>query len=461
MGCRRLIRCALVMALAAWVSFLDPPYRLAARGALARGAEPPGPPVLLVHGLAWELDKEDQSLGRVWDDGRGHSGLSGLIGFLHSKGLTYGGTIRPQGGNVELPEHLDTAAVGVQPYDARLFVLKFSEAANTDGVAYKALELAESIRQLCGLTGAEKVQIVAHSAGGVIARVYLQSALPGVPFRGDVDRLVTIATPHLGSAMADHLGDFLGTRATSIRPDAALMRNLNSKFELPDDVTFASIVVRGIAADVRGEGHEYDTLVDHRLLERLPVEYRVGGDQVVHVRSQNLRLAECAVRYEERTGRPVQYILARVPDPTRIGLSWKELADIKVHATAPFNGTVQELVFGLLKENAALWTRTSPERLTDWCDWQARQHARGVIESQALSEHPMSQASNITLDELEPVTSDGEVREYRFAGKAWSKNVALPLRRRWTHVRGTLRLVFDDFGRVVAAESHVEERKDE
>lgn len=417
-------------------------------------------PVLLVHGIAWELDEEDLSWGRLGYDARGSPAWSGMIGFLDSKGLTVGGTIRASEGRVILPEHLDTAGVRVDPRKARLFLLKFSPAANTDGVAYKSLELAEAVRQLCLLTGAEKVRIVAHSAGGLFARAYLQDALPGVAFRGDVDRLITVATPNLGSHLAHHLGDFLGTRATSIEPDAAMMRNLNSKLDLPDEVTFASIVVRGLGADVRGKGKPYDHLADHRLLDRLPLEYRVGGDQVVHVQSQNLRLAECAVRYEQRTGRPVQYILARVLDPTPTRLRLKELTDVRVHATAPFDNTVQHLVFGLLQDDAALWKETSPQKLAEWCLWQAKLHTRGLIESQALAIHPMSQVSSIRIDEFEPLDTEGQSREYRFAGRAWSKNVAVPFRKRWTHVRGTLGLEFDEFGRVVAADSRIDKRKD-
>jgi pimeloyl-ACP methyl ester carboxylesterase len=418
-------------------------------------------PVLLVHGIAWELDEEDSSWGRLGYDADGSPTWSGMIGFLDSKGLRVGGIIRPIKGKVELPEHLDTAGVRGAPRKARLFLLKFSSAANTDGIAYKALELAEAVRQLSLLTGAEKVRIVAHSAGGLFARAYLQNALPGVPFRGDVDRLITIATPHLGSHLAHHLGDFLGTRATSIEPDAAMMRNLNSTLDLPEGVTFASIVVRGLGADVRGKGKQYDRLVDHRLLDRLPLGYREGGDQVVHVQSQNLRLAECAERYERRTGRPVQYVLARVADPKPTRFRLRELTDVRVHATAPFDETVQHLVFGLLSDGALLWQKADPEKLADWCLWQARLHASGLIESQALAMHPMSQATSIRIDEFEPLDAEGQSRAYRFAGKAWSKNVAVPFRKRWTHVRGTLKLEFDEFGRVVAAESRIEERKDE
>ncbi len=423
-------------------------------------AEEGPPPVLLVHGIAWNLDQVDCTFGHCAASDDGPLRWTGMIGFLESKGLEFGGMIRPIGANVRLPERLDTRGVTVPPRQADVFAIRFSRAANTDGVAYKALELAESIREVRRLTGAKKVRLVAHSAGGIIARAYLQDALPGVKYRGDVDRLITIATPHLGSALAEHWGDYLGTRATSIKPSAALIRNLNSKFPLPDDVTFASIVVRGIAADARGEGEELDDLVNRVLLDPLPVEYRLGGDQVVHVRSQNLRLAACAARYEERTGRPIQYVPARVGDPTPGGSCFKDLTDVRVHVVAPFDRTVQHLVYGLLKQKAVLWKRTGPAKLAGWYDWQARVHANGIVESQTLGKHPWSAVSHVRLEDFELVAAEGLSRRYRFYGKAWSANVAIPFRKRWTRVRGTVALQYDPFGRVLAARAEVEERRD-
>src|SRR5688500_14083423 len=104
----------------------------------------------------------------------------------------------------------------------------------------------------------------------------MQSALPGIRFRNDSDRLVTVGTPHAGSAAAEHFGDFLGTRATSLKPRAALMLDLNRKLDLPRDVLFASIVIRSLALDLPGSGSSYDHLADHEFLEGLPAEYREG-----------------------------------------------------------------------------------------------------------------------------------------------------------------------------------------
>ena len=430
---------------------------LAAFSLPAAAAERLSSPILLVHGITWTLGQDDCTWGHLRTDETGEQRWTGMVRFLEARGLTFGGTIRPKNGQVRLPEGIDTRGACVEPRKADVFMLKFSLSANTDGLGYKALELAEAIKQVRRFTGAKKVRLVAHSAGGLVARVYLQSALPGVNYRGDVERLITIGTPHLGSAMASRWGDFLGTRATSIKPDAALIQELNSQLDLPADVTFASIVIRGIAADARGVGKELDALVDHEFLARLPVEYRLGGDEVVHVRSQNLRLAQCAARYEKETGRPIQYILARVPDPSPKDRSFW---DVRVHVAGPMNGMVQHLVAGMLKPNAVLWKKTSPTKLAGWLDWQARLHANGIIESQAIGKHPLSEVRNVRIEDFSLLGSKGHLRRYAFAGKAFSTNMVVSLRRRWTHVDGTLALEFDDFGRVLSADTKIEHRKD-
>jgi pimeloyl-ACP methyl ester carboxylesterase len=401
-----------------------------------------------VHGIVWDLDRDDYTWGYLTSDGAGRERWTGMIGALESKGLAYGGTIRPRDGRVRLPENLDVAGTRTEPRSARFFVLKFSSYANTDGLGYKAIELAEAIKQLCRFTGAEKVRLVGHSAGGLVARVYLQSALPGIEYRHDVDRLITIGTPHLGSALASHWGDFLGTRATSIKPESPLMRDLNGKFDLPLDTAFASIVVRGVATDSRSVGKELDGLVDHPFLGRLPIEYRIGGDEVVHVRSQNLRLAECAARYEERGGRPVQYILARVPDPSPDS-HWP--ASLRVHIASASDPTVEALVAGLIRDDSLLWRPSRPEQLAAWRDWQARLHAGGLIEAQAIDDHPMSEVSHVKVEKFALTTAGNGAYRYAFAGKAFSENKIIPFRQRWTHVSSTLGLEFDEFGRVTLA----------
>ncbi len=377
-----------------------------------------------------------------------------MIGFLDARGLAYGGTLQAERGRLDLPEGLNTEGTKVDPRKARLFVLEFSPSANTDGLAHKGLELAEALRQLRRYTGAKKVDVVAHSAGGLAARTYLQGALVGVGYRGEVDRLITIATPHLGTAIASKVGDLLGTRATSLKPGAPLLEQLNRRLDLPADVRFASIVVRGFAADVRGKGEAYEKLVDREFVARLPIDYREGGDQVIHVLSQNLRLAPCAARYEKASGRPVQYVVARVDDPSPSPLGRR------VHGVEPMDEGVQRLVGQLLEEGADFWEAKNQQERKSWLDDQARLHAIGVIESETLREHSGSEVKRVELTSMKPGKKKGNVWWYAFDGKATSANRVIPLRRRTTRVRGTLQLEFDRFGRVVAARWRIKQRKE-
>ena len=68
-------------------------------------------------------------------------------------------------------------------------------------VADSAKELAERIRQILAETGSEKVNIIAHSKGGLDSR-YAISCLKMAPY---VASLTTVNTPHTGCMFADYL----------------------------------------------------------------------------------------------------------------------------------------------------------------------------------------------------------------------------------------------------------------
>lgn len=57
--------------------------------------------------------------------------------------------------------------------------------------------LARRVEEVCAVTGAEKLTLVAHSMGGLVCRGYL--ARFGA---GKVDRLITVATPNFGTELA-------------------------------------------------------------------------------------------------------------------------------------------------------------------------------------------------------------------------------------------------------------------
>jgi triacylglycerol lipase len=82
-----------------------------------------------------------------------------------------------------------------------------------------ARELAEHVERLREATGADKVHIVGHSLGGVIARYYVQ-CLGGAE---SVDTLVTLGSPHTGSNTAYLLPTPL---ARQLRPGSDVMAEL-------------------------------------------------------------------------------------------------------------------------------------------------------------------------------------------------------------------------------------------
>jgi len=55
--------------------------------------------------------------------------------------------------------------------------------------------LRNKINEVQEVCDCEKVDIIAHSMGGLVARYYIQSGL----YEGDIDQLIFIGTPHLGS----------------------------------------------------------------------------------------------------------------------------------------------------------------------------------------------------------------------------------------------------------------------
>ncbi len=54
---------------------------------------------------------------------------------------------------------------------------------------------------------AGKVNILGHSRGGIFSRIYLQSTYPDIPYRNDVNKLITLNTPHSGSQTANLITD--------------------------------------------------------------------------------------------------------------------------------------------------------------------------------------------------------------------------------------------------------------
>lgn len=89
----------------------------------------------------------------------------------------------------------------------------------TGDVAVAAAELGRQVEALCAETGYERVHVIGHSLGGIIARWYVQR------LGGDarVHTLVTLGSPHAGTAAA-RLLPLPVTR--QLRPDSPVVRAL-------------------------------------------------------------------------------------------------------------------------------------------------------------------------------------------------------------------------------------------
>ncbi|MCA0146141.1 triacylglycerol lipase [Blastococcus sp. LR1] len=86
-------------------------------------------------------------------------------------------------------------------------------------IAQAAADLGRQIEQICAQTGHDRLHVVGHSLGGLIARYHVQRQ------GGDrhVDSLITLGTPHQGSVLAHALPTPL---VRQLRPGSPVLREL-------------------------------------------------------------------------------------------------------------------------------------------------------------------------------------------------------------------------------------------
>ncbi len=387
---------------------------------------------LLVPGIQVKtLGSSPRSLDGV--KGRWHE----LIHHLEQRGHLFGGVITPIEVNIRLPECLSipNKLSTEEAAKADVFLLQFSDAANEDGLAFRALELRQCVDELSRFAGCP-VTLVAHSAGGLVARVVLQDALPGVSVKaGTVKKLVTIGTPHLGSALATNIGDLLGTNVTSLKHDARLIERIGN-LPLPSTVLFTSIIVRAGGPDVKKPGNAYRIPFDTASL--LPEDLCLGGDEVVHVLSQNLRMVAAAKQYEGDTKLAVHMIPIRMAQAGGTGLI------ATAHNEALRDATVMAWVDRLISDNGDLWAGKGPNLPVLLSD-QARFFAHGAVESRLLKGRPLREVTQVKWDEFESISKVGTSASFRFTSTAnWKEfypgNACLS---------GIVSLEVDSYGRVI------------
>ena len=99
-------------------------------------------------------------------------------------------------------------------------------------------QLSDQVDKVIAVTGAEQVDIVAHSLGGIISRYYMTLG----PKKGQVKNLVTLGTAHKGTYSSPFLKLFVSTKAlsTSLYPGSSFLKTLQEA-KMPKDSKITSI----------------------------------------------------------------------------------------------------------------------------------------------------------------------------------------------------------------------------
>ena len=132
---------------------------------------------------------------------------------------------------------------------------------STEGIEPAAIALREFLRRR---VRGGRVDLVCHSLGGLVARVYLQE-LGGAR---RVDRCITLGTPHHGTYNAYWVASRVGRE---LRPDSRLLARLDATRSVARAVRFTSIVAGS------------DNIVVPRVFAGAHDENAPGRDDVLHL----------------------------------------------------------------------------------------------------------------------------------------------------------------------------------
>jgi triacylglycerol esterase/lipase EstA (alpha/beta hydrolase family) len=98
-------------------------------------------------------------------------------------------------------------------------------------------QLSQRVNEVMEITRSDRIDIVAHSLGGLVARSYMVNG----EGRGKIASLVTLGTPHRGTKLSPLLKTFLGGPLfRDLRVGSKLIEQLNSH-SLPRDSKIVSI----------------------------------------------------------------------------------------------------------------------------------------------------------------------------------------------------------------------------
>ncbi len=140
------------------------------------------------------------------------------------------------GGSTRSLEPL-AARLGAEGRDATVVTLPGN---GTGDLADSAAALDEAADAALARTGADTVDVVGYSAGGVVARLWVADGNAGV-----TRRVVTLGSPHHGTTLVDLAADLAPDRCPEgcrqLAPDSELLAELNAGDETPPGPTWVSL----------------------------------------------------------------------------------------------------------------------------------------------------------------------------------------------------------------------------
>ncbi|MBN1646291.1 alpha/beta fold hydrolase, partial [Candidatus Woesearchaeota archaeon] len=219
-------------------------------------------PVIFVHGHAFnEQNSPEASLSAFASIQR----LLGQDGFVNAGQFDMGGSESDieygEWGRSGKPVSIRVSYYYIRYYDLGKYILTTQKSENIENYAIRLKEFIDLVKYR---TGAKKVNIVAHSMGGLVAREYL--ALFG---EGNVGKLIMVGTPNKGikGKVASLCGlKGAGIECDEMKEDSIFLKRLNDPQNAPTQTRIYTI--RGSGCDMEGE--DGDGIV---VAENVPLDY--------------------------------------------------------------------------------------------------------------------------------------------------------------------------------------------
>ena len=120
----------------------------------------------------------------------------------------------------------------------RVLSLGFEDKSSMEVMAWELRRIVKTVLEENVFSMERPIDIVAHSMGGILARVALETP----EFAGKINHLITLATPHSGTELARYLHT---KKAQSLRPNSHLLNGLNRQLPWASNENFPTLTCFG------------------------------------------------------------------------------------------------------------------------------------------------------------------------------------------------------------------------